>query len=267
LEKSVEHIIPYELPKRKIHFISFANDDSRYKNSLERILKEAKDMNYFDTVTGYTEKSPELQDFFNKHKTFFSTNKRGYGYWIWKPYIVSLKLKEVNNNDVVLYVDSGCELNKEGIERLKQYTELARINDLVAFKLPFKEYEWTKGDILKELDCYSESCYDTYQTMACTFLTRKCDRMIKFFDKINELCEKNSYHLVDDSPSKIANITGFRENRHDQSLFSVLIKTALKDKVMLLENETDPLSGKISEGGYFTFEGKQYPFPIKAARR
>jgi hypothetical protein len=243
LEKSISHILPSKPQKRKVHFISFSNDETKYK----KILQEARDI-YFDTITCYTEKSPELQHFFNKHKTFFEKNKRGYGYWIWKPYIVSIKLKEINSNDIILYADSACELNKEYIKSLKQHVDLATLNDLVVFKEPFKEYEFTKSDILKELGCYYDECYNKYQITASIFLTRNCNRMVKFFNKMNDLCVNNDYHLVKDSPSKTSNISGFKEN-HVQSLFSVLIKTMLKDKVMILENEIRSQYCKISNGG------------------
>ena len=35
---------------------------------------------------------------------------------------------------------------------------------------------------------------------------------------------ENHFNLIDDSPSKIKNFEGFVENRHDQSVFSLLCK-------------------------------------------
>ena len=34
----------------------------------------------------------------------------------------------------------------------------------------------------------------------------------------------NNYHVIDDSPSIRKNIPGFKEHRHDQSIFSALTK-------------------------------------------
>lgn len=259
-------LVPHTLPSRKVHFISFADDNSKYKKSLERILHEAKSFDYFDTITAYTNNSPELSDFLQKHQTFISKHKRGYGYWIWKAYIVLTKLKEINNNDIILYVDAGCELNKEGKERLKQYIDLATVNDLVAFKLPYKEFQYTKGDILTQLQCQREDCYNTNQIMGGVFMVRKCDRMENFFRTLNDMCIKNNYSLVDDSPSKVPNKSGFIENRHDQSLFSVLIKTMLKNKVAILENEVDPHE-PLNNDGYFIVDDQKRPFPIRASRK
>ena len=70
----------------KITFISFGTTD-KYKNSILRIKKEAVNMNVFDNIKVFTEKSFD-SDFLHKHGEFINNNKRGYGYWIWKSYFV-----------------------------------------------------------------------------------------------------------------------------------------------------------------------------------
>ena len=260
-------LIPSTIPDRKVHFITFGDTKSRYNNSRIRIVKEAEDMNFFDTITGYTENSPELKNFFEEHKDFISKNKRGYGYWIWKFKIVLETFNKINTNDVVVYLDSGCVLNKEGLPRLKEYIELATLNDLVAFKLPesYKEYIWTKGDVLKKLDC-DKDCYDTNQISCTSFMVRKCPRMLNFFTTLLEYAISNNYNLVNDSVSISPNIKGFIENRHDQSLYSVLIKKMLKNKIALLENEIDPGCKPMVGDGFFELNGNKYKFPIYAKR-
>ena len=260
-------LIPSYIPDRKVHFITFRDTKSRYNNSRIRIVKEAEDMNCFDTITEYTENSPELNNFFEEHTNFISKNKRGYGYWIWKFKIVLETFNKINTNDVVVYLDSGCVLNKEGLPRMKEYIELATLNDLVAFKLSeiYKEYIWTKGDILKNLDC-DEDCYDTNQISCTSFIIRKCPRMIKFFTSLLEYAISNNYKLVDDSTSISPNIKGFVENRHDQSLYSILIKKMLKNKIALLENEIDVYCKPIVGDGFFELNGNKYKFPIYSMR-
>ena len=234
-------IQPIIISNRKVHFITFGDTISRYNNSRIRIINEAKNLNYFDTITGYSEKSSELLDFFNEHKEFVYSNKRGFGYWIWKFKIILETFKKINMNDIVVYLDSGCIFNKDHISRLKEYVELTTLNDLLAFKLPemYKEYIWTKGDILKEFYC-DKDCYDTNQIMDGIIMSRKCPRMINFFTTLLKYSISNNYNFINDSHSISPNIQGFNENRHDQSIFSVAIKTILKNKVALLENEVDP---------------------------
>ena len=51
------------------------------------------------------------------HRTaFYSENKaildlaRGAGYWLWKPFIISETLKEMEEGDCLIYSDSGIEV-------------------------------------------------------------------------------------------------------------------------------------------------------------
>ncbi len=69
----------------------------------------------FNKIYSFTEQDLiNDSDFWNKHKDFILKNKRGYGYWVWKPYLISKILKEINDNDILLYLDAGCELNVNG---------------------------------------------------------------------------------------------------------------------------------------------------------
>jgi hypothetical protein len=48
---------------------------------------------------------PELQQdsaFWQKHGDFILSNPRGYGYWIWKSYLIQQKLLEIPDGDILL---------------------------------------------------------------------------------------------------------------------------------------------------------------------
>ena len=107
----------------QIYFITFGNE--KYYNSLDRISKEVKHFNIFDDIIILNDKY--LKDdieFWNKHSDFINNNNRGYGYWIWKPYINLKLMEKINNNDIVIYTDAGCTFNIEGKNRLLEYIEL-----------------------------------------------------------------------------------------------------------------------------------------------
>ena len=54
-------------------------------------------------------------------------------------------------------------------------------------------------------------------------MLRKSDISVKLIDEWYQVYE-NDFSLVDDSQSKTANLDGFIQNRHDQSVFSILCK-------------------------------------------
>ena len=51
----------------------------------------------------------------------------------------------------------------------------------------------------------------------------KCDKIVSLITEWYEICS-NNYNLIDDSPSINKNNNYFVENRHDQSIFNLLVK-------------------------------------------
>jgi hypothetical protein len=214
--------------KPKIHLIFFG--DKKLENTKNRLLKESSDLNFFDTITPYDEtiynNKPEL-------KLFAENNKRGYGYWVWKPFICIKKMEEVEYNDIIFYCDVGCTI--ENKEKLLEYCEYAIKNDLIGFKLRYKEKEYTKSDLFEYLD--TNDLKDTEQIMATVFIFKKTPKNINFFEDWFNISKADNFHLIDDTPSKAKNDKSFKEHRHDQSIFSLLIKKCTLKKI--LKNEVD----------------------------
>lgn len=70
-------------------FITFGAGGQNYIDAGKRLIKQAKSTGYFDKTILYTEKDLKNdKHFWNPHSEFISKNKRGYGYWIWKSYII-----------------------------------------------------------------------------------------------------------------------------------------------------------------------------------
>ena len=78
------------------YFITFAAGSDDYIKAGERLIKQANDTELFDNTFLYTDKSlQEDSIFWTKHKDFIMNNKRGFGYWIWKPYIIKKTLEDL----------------------------------------------------------------------------------------------------------------------------------------------------------------------------
>jgi len=220
----------------KKYFCTFA--DSRMKKSLQRIKKQAEELNFFDGILINNENDLE-QDFKERFRDKLIKGSRGYGYWVWKPQIVLQALDQMNEGDVLLYADAGCHLNKNGIERLKYYFERANLSEsgLFVFQEAVKteddnletgyshlEKIYTKGDIFDYFNVRdNKQICDTGMIIATTFLIRKCEKSEDIINKWLDIFKIN-FNLVDNSPSKSQNFDGFIENRHDQSIFSILCK-------------------------------------------
>lgn len=227
--------------KPKIYFISFA--DSRMAAATTRIAKQAEAMNFFDEIHVMNEDSLE-PEFCSQWEHIMKHGSRGFGYWCWKPYVILRLMEQMPEGAVLLYCDAGCHLNPKGVARLQDY-----VNELNADSLGVKafytfyahldiaEKRWTKGDIFDYFHCRERRDVTEVSQIATTqILMRKCDSAMAFLREWNQVWYDN-FPLIDDSPSISPNFEGFIENRHDQSIFSILYK--LRGGTPLPSGETD----------------------------
>jgi hypothetical protein len=221
---------------QKRYFITFGGPTRNFHNAVNRICKEAINLRFFHEVIGKTDlnlKNDKI--FWNKHQNFIENNQRGYGYWIWKSYIVLAQLKKMNDNDILLYCDAGCHLNPNGLLRMTEYIKMINDNEsgLLSFQMDHLEHTWTKNDIFVELNTPVEHKISG-QYVASTFFIRKTDKSMNLFKELYYY--KSKYHLIDDTPSITNNHNSFKENRHDQSILSLLFK---KYGTVTLRDETN----------------------------
>ena len=238
-------------------FLSFANTSlgGRIRNPSVRIRKQAEAMGVFDDRIRVWNENDLDSDFRDKMKGHLIPGSRGYGYWCWKPQIVLQLLREMQDGDVLLYADAGCHLNPKGVQRLREYFNLALEYGIVAFQARSLDEarrndlsqhfslvgEWSKGDLLDYFGVRDDEVLTkSGQLGGTTFLVKKDEESTRFFKEFRDVFE-SSFELCDDTPARSLNLPNFRENRHDQSIFSIL---GLKRGIFSLSTlEYDPMNG------------------------
>jgi hypothetical protein len=221
IEFSYNHFNYYEgevLNNRKKILINFAEKNfynSQLKNSLTGL------MSGFNIIYQFSMKDID-KEFYKKNILIFS-ELRGAGYWLWKPYIVNKTLASMNENDILFYSDSGAFF----IKNLNYLFEKV-INDengVIAFSLAGKHIEkiWTKRDLFIKMDMNQPQFTNTPQIMASFFLLRGTNFAKNLFSEYLEIAQNKN--LIDDSLNfdKFVD-TEFIEHRHDQSIWSLLVK-------------------------------------------
>ena len=228
-------------PSQRKWFITFGGPTNEYHNAVKRIYSEVGAINVFDHIIGYTEKDLVNDTaFWDKHASFILANKRGYGYWMWKSYLTKKTLEGMNENDILVYADAGCKINPNGTKRLHEYFDIVNRSELanLSFQMEHLEKTWTKMDIFDYYDAKQPEILDSGQLMATTFVLRKCQHTIDLINRWHEACCKAN--LINDSPSHSPNDMSFNENRHDQSLFSVIRKKLGTEKTDIDETWFSP---------------------------
>jgi len=233
----------------KAHFITFANSDSDF--SFNRIRFEAHEMGLFSTVSCYTEKDFD-QEYVDKFGSHFTEYKRGYGYWSWKPYLIKKKISEIEDGDFVVYADCGCMFLYENRNTLLQWLKIAMDSEsgiLSPCYGPYLERQWSRMDLYDYINKnYNKDNIDIFENavqcgagILVVYKNKKSEEFINIWNDIMS----NHFHLCTDEPSSIPNHKEFRENRHDQSVFSMLSKiygiATIETKDGILNKYTSPI--------------------------
>jgi hypothetical protein len=221
--------------KQKIHFLTYG-DSRKYTISKKHILNLTKISNIFDKSIGYSRKDIDSK-FLNDFSKIFET-KRGGGLYIWKQRIIYNHLKLMNKNDILFYSDAGSSFNPEGKKRFLEYIEL--LNDSKFGNLRFEnkkefiEKYWTTKEIFDYFGIKIESDIgNSPQLMGGHLIIKNNNHTMEFFDLFFQTL-KDDQKLVSDF--YINNqINGFEENRHDQSIMSIITKMI---GGVILDNET-----------------------------
>lgn len=205
-------------------FVTFGGGSENYRNATKRLCEEIKQINLFTKIKPWTD--IELKKdiiFWNRHKHFIENNNRGYGYWLWKSYIINNELKSINKGDILVYADAGCTININNIDIFRDQIETLKNNDKdnIAFVLNQTEKKWQKNDTAIYLEA-TQQMMDSNQLCATYFILKKTTNTINMVDKWYNTC--SIYKLLDDTLSVSKNCEIFVEHRHDQSIWSLIRK-------------------------------------------
>jgi hypothetical protein len=211
----------------KLHLTYFG--DNNFSLGKNRIRKQAENFGVFETIQEFGESDLEDNLFWEQYaKPMMNPRigmpRRYYGYYACKPYFILKALENIPEDDVLLYVDSGCELNKNGLEKLKQYYEECLETEGVFFTLDLPEIQWTKMDTYHHIVGDNDEYLMTRQVISGIFFLKNTPMMRELVQKWTDVCIEGGGKYLDDSASILPNDEIFRENRHDQSIWSLLLK-------------------------------------------
>ena len=197
-----------------------------YVDAGNRLVAQAASLELFDTCTLFTDVDLKADpEFWPKHSDFIEKNPRGYGYWLWKPYLIKKTMDSLQDGDIVLYLDSAVELDSRKKDKMMELFTVVSKDLIVGIQAPhptFTDINWTKRDLLVYMDMDATPAIHTRQFQGGTNMFYVCEKTRSLVHEWYTIACK--YDLLDDSPSVLPNYGGFKEHRHDQSIFSLLVK-------------------------------------------
>ena len=211
---------------RKTRLLTFGGGYSRYRRAARRLAVQARRSGLFDSVEPITDGDlrRDHADFVRRNARILSRDVRGFGYWIWKPYLIDAALQ--SSAEFLCYLDAGAVLNVNNARarrRFDEYHEIADANGLAVMRNDYEEQTWCKADTLSRIGLYGAE-RSSGQAEAGFLLMRNSSATRELVREWLNLCCDDGYRYVDDSPSQLPNAPGFNEHRHDQAILSCLCK-------------------------------------------
>lgn len=232
-------------------FISYG--DERFKESLNRIARQARKVGIFDKVIKYT---PQDLPSFVKASPLFAFGDGG-GCWSWKPYVIYHTLKNCKENDIVFYADAGCTLQKQSpewqyfLEQLHTHSAIffqyrrdfdygwaskcsRPENNSVALK------HWMKPAVADYFSQYMDSGFLDYPTIWAGFVIFKKTTPISFvLDQWMQITLLHPELVANPFGAELANLPKtYNAHRHDQTILSPLIYHHIEEEHALVIPET-----------------------------
>jgi len=218
-----------------VHLISFGAPFHIFSRAHYRVLQNAKDFGQFSSINLFSENNifdfcPEIISY----KNFLSSTK-GYGYWMWKSFLISRIMELVPDDDLICYADIGCTFNNDGVKRFKEYCNLTLEQGSLCFDLGHLERSYTKMDTYKKIFPETLDHLNTGQRCATTFFLKNTQNNRNIIQEIKNISIENDHFYINDNPSHELNHEEFKDHRHDQSVFSLMSK---KYKFYCIPDET-----------------------------
>lgn len=174
------------------------------------------------------------EDLSNEIYTYCEKYQHGYGYFIWKPYLIKKDLHSIKEGDILFYIDGRSGLTKKILYKLRNKVYkipwLTRFIQSDEFELGIwrmdhnPERVWTTGDLF---DLFNTKLEDeeakSGQYSATFFCIRKTKDTVELVNQWFQYMNEN-LNLTRDEESTLDNHLEFKQNRYDQSFLSLLIK-------------------------------------------
>ena len=231
------------------YLLTFGGGSADFRAAAQRVGREAEISNCFEKVfvVTDTETGTDFSRFLKANASFIQKNPRGFGYWCWKPFLVNHFLKLLPKGSSLMYLDAGSHLNLETTDcrqKLEGYFDLAKQRGIFAMQPRTGQF----GDDFPDL---TESAFTTRPLAKKIGLTRENlsspqiesnffivhnsrfpRRIIRKWFKLSTI--KSHELLLDPQRSKDV-FVNFVEHRHDQAIFSGLLK---KYRIDSMKNES-----------------------------
>ena len=231
------------------YLLTFGGGSEDFRAAARRVGAEAEAANFFEEIFVVTDKNHEsfISSFLRKNQTFVRNNPRGFGLWSWKPYLIDHFLKKIPDGSSLMYLDSGSHLNLKSVDcvrKLEGYFDQAERRGIFAMQIrdgqfgadfsDLSEAAFTTKSLAKRIGLSQEQLL-TNQIESNFLIANNSQEPRRIIGEWLKLSRTRSHKFLFDPESASNTFPNFHEHRHDQSIFSGLLK---KHEIETTSNES-----------------------------
>jgi hypothetical protein len=145
----------------------------------------------------------------------------GAGYWAWKPFFIREAMRQIGDDDLIIYCDAGSIF----IESPEPLLELCvkSSTGLVLFDArPLTNRQFTKRDCFVRMGCDGPKYWNANIVIATIIIVRKSSGAVAFINEwLKHCCDRSA---ITDEPNVcgLPDLEGYAQHRWDQAILSVL---------------------------------------------
>ena len=216
--------------KTKKHLLTYGTEN--YRGAVDSLLKSSK--NYFDEYHALS--NLDIDSEFYQQNYEILKQKKGAGYFLWKPYIIYETLKKINDGDILFYVDAGNIFLEDPTfiyEKLQENDGIILFDNRDGMQNgeSAQNFISCKKDSFVLMDCDTDEYIFGKHLNASYQIFQKNDNSLFFVSEFLKFSQ--NIEIITDTPNKFGpNYTGYYDHRYDQSVLSLLsIKHNIKPLV------------------------------------
>ena len=205
-------------------FVTAGLGATNFREASKRLTFDVQKFKIFDQIVELTNENIEefCPTVFNKYSEYLKAEIRGFGFMAWKAEIVYRTLVS-NPLAVVVWSDCGCEAIVNPLTKriFRQRIKQTREHGYISYTLNTEEYRFSKSGLYKYFPTLNSN--DKSPQFQTTFLALHGDLGLaiakRWFEVVTEDIE-----TVMEKDSDLNESSGFVSHRHDQSVFSLVMK-------------------------------------------
>jgi len=210
-----------------LYFCLYSNE--KFKKPRESLSNLAEKKGIFKGIFEYDRRWLEKTEFYQDNtEVLGDINSKGDGWCLWKPYVILESLKNINDGDVLLYMDASDTFFGKIEEYLRTYF---LYNDILLVKGGNQNKVYTKRDTFYYMGCDTEAYWNSEQVEAGIIAIKKSTNIIKLMEEYLGHCKDPRIIKDGDNISGNSNFSEFKEHKYDQSVL-----TNIKTKYSIYPN-------------------------------